>query len=343
MKRRGVQRAVKVQRFDRAAGDLPSLGHLERMPGTGLPPEKRRKKRRRDGRRGSRRRDRKLRRKVIVVWSVVLVVVSLVVLGVAVGYSLWPVKDRAAETAAVNAAAGGGSRVAERFQSPTREAAMESVKQALMVRDAAMVGGFFRLGSASPEAVTAFLRDMERVDGPVTGCVWKSSMDANGLLLEGVSVITQQGGKPRNRLALLTPDEYGKWKIDFAAFARSVKPAWSEIMSMAAGEGLVRVVVAKDNYYNGPFKDEARWSCYGMASPDEPVVMLGYCRRDSPQDIAMARLLGGANPLASDRGLRRATLEIRRVDGAESRQFEITRVLAEDWVVSATPFDETNP
>ena len=39
-------------------------------------------------------------------------------------------------------------------------------------------------------------------------------------------------------------------------------------------------------------------------------------------------------------GVEPGALEIRRIEGAESRQFEITRVLAEDWVMSAKPFDE---
>jgi hypothetical protein len=38
----------------------------------------------------------------------------------------------------------------------------------------------------------------------------------------------------------------------------------------------------------------------------------------------------------------RVTLEIRRTAGAESRQFEITRVLAEEWVLAAAPFDENS-
>jgi hypothetical protein len=34
------------------------------------------------------------------------------------------------------------------------------------------------------------------------------------------------------------------------------------------------------------------------------------------------------------------TVEIRRTEGADFRQFEITRVLAGDWVLPPKPFDE---
>jgi hypothetical protein len=37
----------------------------------------------------------------------------------------------------------------------------------------------------------------------------------------------------------------------------------------------------------------------------------------------------------------RATLEIRRVEGAGSRQFEILKVVAEDWVAAEVPFEES--
>jgi hypothetical protein len=35
----------------------------------------------------------------------------------------------------------------------------------------------------------------------------------------------------------------------------------------------------------------------------------------------------------------RATLLVERPQGADARQFEITRVLAEDWIVSDNPYD----
>ena len=112
--------------------------------------------------------------------------------------------------------------------------------------------------------------------------------------------------------------------------------------------GTVRVNVAKDTYYNGPFRDDRQWVCYGMVSPDTEVVMLGYCRKDSPQARAMERIVMDENDLpggmqgglpAAAKAPKRATLEVRRVEGAEARQFEITRVLAQDWIVSAKPFD----
>jgi hypothetical protein len=75
-----------------------------------------------------------------------------------------------------------------------------------------------------------------------------------------------------------------------------------------------------------------------MASPDTETILLGYCRKGSPQERAMERIVSEEKDEPRHR-LNRVTLEIRRPQGAEIRQFEITRVLAEDWVMAAAPFD----
>jgi hypothetical protein len=160
-------------------------------------------------------------------------------------------------------------------------------------------------------------------------------MDANGLSMDGVLVpFEKEEEEARHRLALLTPDAAGVWKIDFEAFARVVEPSWQELLERGAAEAKVRVHLAADSYYNGPFKDDKEWICYGMGSPDIDEVLIGYCRAGSPQEEAIRWMFSKGEKL------NRATLQIRRVEGASAKQFEITRVLAEDWVSGDKPFDE---
>ncbi len=238
-------------------------------------------------------------------------------------------------------------RVVSEFESPTEDEALNLVKRALETREAAGVAEYFHPGSASPERVVGFLNGMEEADGPVERMNWLGSMDANGILLDGVLVKTRKGDRLKNRLAFLTPDERGAWKVDFDAFARTVEPSWNELLENKAAEGLVRVIAAADSYYNGPFGDDSQWVCYGMASPDTEEVLLGYCRRGSPQARAMARIVlnddalpnGLSNGLSGARSLKRVIVKIRRAEGGEARQFEISRVMAEDWVMSGEPFD----
>jgi hypothetical protein len=226
-------------------------------------------------------------------------------------------------------------RVVARFPSPSEAESLALVKHALTIRDPAVVEGYFRCGAASPAEIVGFLKGLEALDGTVTGYDWLSSLDVNRLLIEGVMVSFKATSGPRSRLALLTPDETGKWKIDFDAFARTVKPSWREILEKPTETALVRVFVMKDSYYNGPFRDEKQWICLGMASPDIETMLLGYCKVGSPQAAALDWMFS-----KGDTNVCRATLELRRVEGAEARQFEIATVLAQDWIVDEVPFDE---
>jgi hypothetical protein len=335
MKFRGIQRAVKPRRYERSAGDAPNLGRVGRVPGTGLPKKPLQRRRRRRGEGGGAQ-----RKRVLMMWSVVWAVMVMGVVGAALWFWLRPAMNRGRAEGGVRAEAS-DARVVSRFESPSEREALGLVKRALAVRDPGGVGEYFHAGGSGPEGVVAFLAGMETSDGPVKEYSWLSSMDANGLLIDGVLVKTESGTGPRNRLALLTPDVKGVWKIDFEAFARTAVPPLDELLASDSAEGVARVIVATDSYFNGPFSDDTEWDCYGMASPDTEVVMLGYCRRGTPQAAAMAKILADGEDLASGgRSMRRATLKIRHHAGGERRQFEISRVMAQDWVMSAKAFDE---
>jgi hypothetical protein len=276
----------------------------------------------------------------MLVWSVVLVVFAISVLGFFAGVWLKGQMGRKAEQMVDAGPVIQRHKVSE-FASPSEQEALDQVKTGLALRDPTRVAEYFRLGAVKPEEVVSFLANMEAEDGGVTGYQWLSSMDANHLLIDGVLVSTELDGKARNRLAFLTPDESGKWKIDFDAFARTVHPSWEELLAPGGGKGLVRVVLARDSYFNGPFRDESEWTCYGMASPDSEMILLGYCRKNSPQEHAMSRIFHVDEEKDARGRIKRATLELQRPEGAELRQFEIIRVLAEDWVLSGTALDGT--
>jgi hypothetical protein len=173
---------------------------------------------------------------------------------------------------------------------------------------------------------------VETRDGPIERYHWLSSIDVKDMLVECVLVVFKGNEKPAERLAFLTPDQQGNWKVDFDAFARSVRPSWDVLLGEVADaegtdEAVVRVFIGKDFYFNGPFRDEAEWVCYALASPDVDELLRGYCRVGSPQQLEMEKLFSDGE------NVRRVTLEIRKAKDAEARQFEITRILAPDWVV----------
>lgn len=227
------------------------------------------------------------------------------------------------------------TRVVSEFASPTELEALEMVKQALTIREPAEISGFFRPCDSSPEEIIGFLSDMESRDGQIDGYQWLSSMDVNRLSIDGVLVNFTKESAPKNRLALLTPDAEGKWLIDFDAFAQTVKPAWSEILKKETVQARVRVILAEDSYFNGPFREDEQWKCYGMASPDSERIVYGYCKVGSPQAECLEWIF------SKDEKMSRATLDIRRLEGGGLRQFEISTVIAEGWVVGKTPLQES--
>jgi len=333
MKIKEIRRSVQSYRGTRAAGDAPNMGPVARMRGTGLPKQGRRQKRD-ESSRGKRGRD--YRKRLVRMWSVILCGVALVIL--AAVFLLWlgpKMQADGGRAGQVSSEPIQEVRVVSRFDSPSEDEALAFVKQALSVREPGKIAGFFRPGAATPQEVVDFLTRMESVDGVIERYTWLSSMDANRLSIDGVLVGFKGLEKPIPRLALLTPDETGRWRIDFDAFARVVKPSWKDLFEKNAALAQVRVYVAKDSYYNGAFKDDKEWICHRMVSPDTEDVLLGYCKVGSRQAAALNWMFSKQEKVA------RATLEIRRVEGAEPHQFEILKVVAEDWVAGEVPFEES--
>ncbi len=275
----------------------------------------------------------------VLAWSIGIGVVSVVVLGGA--FSLWLIpilKDGNNAPLLPQAVLDAQTRVVSKFKSPTQAEALDLVKKALALRDPLLVDGLIRTGPVSAPDVVGYLAAMSTVDGQIKNYEWLRSIDKNGLSLEGVLVTFSRGDKTRSRLAMLTPDADGVWKMDFAAFARSVEPSWEALLEQHAASAVVRVYAAIDNYFNGAFRDDRAWAAYKLVSPDTEQILIGYCKIGSAQQRAMDLLWQRGETTVA-----RVTLEITRPqDAADSQhsQFEITRVLAEDWVMSAKPLDQ---
>ena len=329
MKSSVVRRNVQSGAVGRKAGDAPNLGRVSKMHGYGLPHKKR-------GKRHRATHEEEQKKSYQLGWSIAIGVMVMVVLGVAFAFWVAPFFDRNKDVLVKDwAAADAQVRVASEFKSPNEIEALALVKKALALRDPRDVDALIRTGSSTAVEVVDFFKSMKTMDGEISDYGWLSSIDKNGLSIEGVLVTFVRQDRPRSRLAMLTPDKSGIWKMDFAAFARSVKPSWEDLLTNKTDAGMVRVYVVKDNYYNGPFLNDKKWVAYALASPDMDEVLVGYCKPGTAQFRAMELMWSNG-----ERSITRATLEIRRVAGADRRQFEIARVLAEDWVLGENPLDE---
>lgn len=328
----GIKRSVRSQRYDRAAGEGPSIGRVAKMPGTGLPKGERRKRRVEDGGRGSRVRN--ARRTIIIIWSIMLAVVAIAVLVVTIWLGIRgnaAKSDEAPLFAGLQPIEDSGSETA---LSLDPEMAMEITRQAIAVHDVAKVGEYFRLEQSSPSEVADFIAKLHEKDGEVSGVSYLGEFEFNGIPASGTVVDFKRDGKRRNRLAFLTPDENGNWRIDFAAFARLSSPSWEDIQARKFEVARVRVFAGRYNYFNGVFRDEQEWACYQFSSPDSSELFTAYCKRRSPQAAAMESIF--KNGLQASR----VTLELRNVEGALEGQYELSRVLGEDWLLSETALDE---
>jgi hypothetical protein len=214
--------------------------------------------------------------------------------------------------------------------------ALQLVESALSNRDPEMVSNYFRLGLISdPGKALNELESISEREGAVIRTQWLGQKFTNGQILGEVVVYMANDERHVNRLAQLMVGSNGAWRIDFDSYLRKVSPAWAAILSGESSLSIVRVFIADDTYYNGIYSDDSKWKAYALASPDAPDVLYGYAERGSRQDRALAQIL------ASEEKLHRTTLEIKTHSENGSRQFAISRVIADNWVIGTKDYDET--
>lgn len=336
MKSDDIQEIILSKERGIVAEDARTSRRFKRIPGAERPKGPRRKKLKSESTQSLQ--SRKAQQQIIMIRSLLVLGLGIVVLGFfLVQWMLPRIKAPevySAKSESIAPKAEVKKKKVTPFPAPTSDEALALVKQALAVREPEKIAGYFRPEGPSPQEIIDFLQGMEARDGKVDGLRWLSSTGTTAIPLEGVVVNFMGQEIPTSRLALLTPDSTGIWRIDFEAFARTVTPSWTDLLEKQAPVGVVRVFVRKDFYFNGPFLDDRQWVCYAIGSTDSKETLRAYCKIGSPQAAAINWML------SKEAIITRATLEIRRVEGAESRQFEISKVLAEDWVMGPTPFEE---
>jgi len=216
------------------------------------------------------------------------------------------------------------------------EDAVELVRTALQNRDVSLVESYFILGAsaATPRAAIELLEDIETRDGLPDGFEALGGKVAMAARPEEVMVQSVKGGLYSNRLAQLISGN-GKWRIDLDSYARHASPGWEDILGLKCDAAVVRVFVTPDNYYNGEKYGEDLWKCYALISPDVDDILFGYAARGSAQEKAMDRIL------SKEEELHRASLKILTAKEQGRMQFEISRVLADDWFIGESHFDES--
>lgn len=173
--------------------------------------------------------------------------------------------------------------------SPGKEEAILKARAAIAVRDASLLQDHFHLGPHDPGEIVAFLEQMTEDMGDGMRLHWVGDIGRGAQPLTGVLIMPGYRSS-RMRLALLTPDAQGTWKLDFDALACTSTPDWETIVQDDLADAEVRTVLRADHYYNGPYTED-QWSCYQLTSLNSDVPLYGYCRRYSAQDFALQKIL----------------------------------------------------
>lgn len=192
-------------------------------------------------------------------------------------------------------------------------------------------------GRISPTAALVKLRSIGEEGGGFRSPTWLGGHDA---ICKPVSFVMVPKEFGSSVLVTFTVDAEHDWKIDFDATVGHCDPAFSEWIAGNAGQGLVRASGKEDNYFNGPFRDDEIWACFALSHPEGDASLYGYCRRDGPQFEALTAILRRNLLAATEREKLagkaesfRTTLRLRSVEGGVSRQYRITEVVADDWVI----------
>jgi hypothetical protein len=185
-----------------------------------------------------------------------------------------------------------------------------------------------RLKQLDAEQGYAALNELRRETGGIDRMDWAGAEETNGLSLEMV-MVTYKSGK--YRIAYLTHDTEGRWKVDLESFLGHNTRPWDQVIGKGSCKAQLRVLAARDFYYNGLFTNEEEWSCLALTSPDHTERLYGYLRPQSPAMLAVTELLRTKNPAVM-------IVEISRDAGMDPMQYEIKKIIAQGWVESDVEF-----
>lgn len=316
----------------RQIGDAPSIGFVPRAA-TDVP--KGRKKR------SSRSTRRKRLSKNFFTWSAVVCFVAACVLVVCLVRYSRNKKTRDLNTATAAGKLGAYDQILEK-EGVTSVPDLESdhatriVNQALTNRDTGLIRDFFILAKDDkPEQAMKEMLRINDAEGDISRMEWRGLMSANGSTVPQVMIYATKDGKKYFRTAQFAKSSDGRWRIDFDAYLRKCVPPLSDVVTAESGTSQVRVYVDEDHYYHGIYSDETKWKVYALTSPDIAENLYAYAKRGSSQDKALRRIID------TDEKIHRATLGIVKQTDSGPRQFEILRVIAENWIIGGEDFDKS--
>jgi len=185
----------------------------------------------------------------------------------------------------------------------------------------------FRLETGtSPAAACEILKKIRSQEGHVTELKWLGIRYIGDRLIEEVTTIYSTEKSKSVRLAQITRQPDGSHKVDFASYVRKTSHPWNDIVDGNVETCIVRVMISKSAYHNGVFRDDTKWSAYKIISPDMDTTLHAYAEIGSEEEIRIRDIF------ATDARSPRVTLQIRRNETLLPKQFQVSQVIAHDWI-----------
>ncbi|GAA5484343.1 hypothetical protein [Haloferula sargassicola] len=326
----------------RVAGDARELGELQKIGPSTHPSRRRRSKRHRHRHRG--RSSAVLSRWLILVFCVI----GLGFLGAVV----WTLVQQ--RKSILPSLAGSAIDVSpEALPALSGERALDMARRLLDATSASELELLLRPGEVDTRDALHLLADIRRHAPEHIEPEWLGPSQCEVANLQRACV---RYGTSDIRLIAFTPDEGGRWEIDFDAFSRHCDPPFAEVAANRTDEALIRGVVSRDYYFNNLYANDAEWACYLIRSTDteDGQMITAYCPRSSATEAAIERVenrnrhhlddLMALGRVRSQQMLERVpfrmTLRIRHEEGAEPRQWRITEAVADDWVIGKRTLEE---
>lgn len=312
---------------DRKFGEPPLLGKVMRSPDSAVA-RRGRSKTRRHKKHGIR----------VRAWTALLLIVTLSIILVMIA-SYVRGKSQASDDSSVlfrsmQVLDSAFSRNNEpELPSLSADEGLEIVNAAFANTEPARVMDFFIIDEKNdPQTVIESLMALNREEGAIGNPQWLGEKFIQGRIL--AQVLVSRGETQQKRIAQLAIGKDGNWRIDLDSYLRKVEPSWDTILSGKVEKSIVRVFIVKDSYYNGLYADETNWKAYRLESPDISETLFAYAMKDSPQQLAIDQIM------SFQASITRVTLEITKKPGTAKRQFEISRVIAENWAIAGEDYDK---
>jgi hypothetical protein len=217
------------------------------------------------------------------------------------------------------------------FPSPSQTEVAELVRKVVGTHRPEEFDARARLKDVGAIEAAQYLSKLAETHGGIKQVSLTGPIPAEGIQLEAARV-SFLNANVRDRAAFLTPDSAGKWQMDLGSFMAKSSIHWATFCESSTEEGLLRVSVRRDAYYNGDFS-EKDWACFELRNPESDQGLVGYAAIGSPAERALTFLLKG-RPAAM------VILKARKVPSYGNRQAVISSVLSDTWVLTDEAYDE---